>query len=475
MRVALERLREVLKKPEYIFAVVAAIFGLIAVFVIPPGWNSDEYQHFFRVEQFTEGELFSTDESGNKTDKAGGYIDSNAVSFMNSVGRFADNSDNREKLSPLSLLKDSPRYSAEGEKTYVQFNGSALYSPLTYIPQITGVLLAKFFDAPVYVSILLARLFGLALYILAIFWAIRIMPKGKWILMTIALLATSVVQGAALGADAVTCSSIAFFISYVFYLAYGKKDINLRRAAILLCLMVVVGLIKPTYFMLLPLVLVIPLCNDKYYTPRFAAKLIAMMAIAVVPALAWIALINYVGHNGGEGTDKVLQAQYIIHHPVELVATIVRTYFGTTVAGSWNHFYDVAFRNFVWDIVQFSKAYSYLAVIAIILSLGIKDPIRLAMAKPKKAMHHGVLIGAFLATFALINVALYLQFTPVESKVVYGVQARYLFPFLILLLLPLQSVAKNQIAAKYWLLSILLVCLAASTIAIYKNIHYFAW
>jgi hypothetical protein len=47
-----------LRRTEWSFLVVLAVFGACFVALIPPGWNSDEPNHLFRAEQMSQGQLF---------------------------------------------------------------------------------------------------------------------------------------------------------------------------------------------------------------------------------------------------------------------------------------------------------------------------------------------------------------------------------------------------------------------------------
>ena len=464
-----------LKRPEYIFALVASLFGVLALFVIPPGWNSDEYQHFFRVEQLANGGLFSRDPDGRKTPHsvAGGYIDSGALEFIQKNGFENRVGLDRSTITPLGLYRQHTQYT--GDKVYVGFNGSAVYSPVTYIPQVAGNFINKTLGGSVYSGILLSRLFGLAAYVLIVFLAIKIIPRGKWILLTMGLLATSVVQAVALGGDAMTFSLVALFISYVLYIAYSNKAMSVKQGTLLTLLLTGVGLVKPTYFALAPLVALIPIINRKAFNKRAIIILVGSLLLAVVPTLIWMKLVSYVGTNGGEESSRGMQLQLMLAHPIDFAATMARTYLGFTPDGVWNKFYDAAFRNFVWDSVRFSYLYSILAVVAVVISLGIKDSktaIGNTITKARSYMANFLSIGVFVVTFAVINLALYLYFSPVGSNTIVGVQARYIFPFLLLLLLPLQNYYRDQVKAKFLLVGILLTCLIASIIAIYKYIYF---
>lgn len=460
---------EYVKKPEYIFLTIASVFGLIAVFMIPPGWNSDEYQHFFRVEQLTDGVLLAVDENGERSGHVGGFINRGVAELLWEYG--FENEEARENpSSPLQIWRGGIERAPEEERVYISFNGSAVYPPVTYLPQIIGNATGRVLGLPVYGSFLLARLAGLVFYIASIFMAIKLLPRGKWILLAISILATSVVQATALGADAVTFSIVSLFIAYTLHLATVKEELKLKKLSVLWVITIAMGLVKPTYIALIPLVGVLFIDKKNRKLKTIIAITVGVL-VAVAIAGIWLKLTSYVGTNGGPESDRGLQLQHILGDPLGYVVTLARTYLGVVPGGYWNKFYEIAFTNFVWDTVRISLGYLVLTIIALTMSLGISDKVRTVKERTNGWLANTLMIGSFLATFLLINTALYLYFTPVGDNVVVGVQARYIFPFLILLMLPFQNFYKNQRSAKVVVVGILTLVLTVSFIGIYKIIY----
>lgn len=462
-------LLRLLKKPEYIFLSITSVFGLLAVFMIPPGWNSDEYQHFFRVEQLTDGKLFAVNEQGERAGSVGGYVNRGAAELLWRYG-FETEEAQANPSSAWEIWQDGGARTDRDDRVYMSFNGSAVYPPVTYIPQIVGNATGRMLGLPVYGSFLLARLFGLVFYIMAVFMAIRLIPRGKWIVLAVSLLATSIIQAAALSADAVTFSVIALFIAYVLHLAASRRPLDNKQTVVIGILMVCMGLVKPTYIALLPVIGLLFL-NKENQKWSIIAKVGLSVMMAVAAALIWLKLTGYVGTNGGPESSNDLQLQYILSNPPEFIAAVFRTYFGVVPGGYWNKFYEVAFTNYIWDTARIASGYTFLTFMGIILSLGIVDKAQVARAKAHAWIEGILMVGTFVATFFLINLALYLYFTPVGQNMVEGVQARYLFPFLILLLLPFQNTYRDQRLAKVMMLGALLIALVASFVGVYKTIY----
>ena len=77
-----------LSEAHYLFAVLALIFGVIFIKIVPPFWGIDETSHFARVYQLAHGDI--------TTDKTqahyGGTVPSNLLDLINySKGDLLDN------------------------------------------------------------------------------------------------------------------------------------------------------------------------------------------------------------------------------------------------------------------------------------------------------------------------------------------------------------------------------------------------
>jgi hypothetical protein len=48
-----------MRLPENIFLVIFLAFGLAFITLVPPGWNTDELDHTYRMDQLSRGVVFS--------------------------------------------------------------------------------------------------------------------------------------------------------------------------------------------------------------------------------------------------------------------------------------------------------------------------------------------------------------------------------------------------------------------------------
>jgi uncharacterized membrane protein len=462
-----------LKKPEYIFAFVTLIFGLFFIAVVPPGWNSDEVGHFLRVQQIVnDGQIVASKQKMQGVEMHGGLIDTNSIRFITGYGNFTPTTGRLTNKHYLSSPLTHLHYNST--KIFTAFNPYVIYSPITYVPYIIGTFIAKVLGLSIFEGFVLSKLFGLLTYILIVGFAIRLIPKGKWILMTICLLPTTIVQVSAFSGDSFTFSTIILFISYVLYLAYNRRPLKLRQAIYLTVLLTCLGLVKPTYLSLAPLVLVLPIARKDLRDRLSMARILIPVFIAAIPAAIWFKLTSGIPPSL-IAFPTILpnqQMKYVLSNPFRFARTLTVSYFGVTENGQYGHFFDFAFRNFLEDGVQFSQIYSWASIVAIVASLGIKDRLSLKIKDTIKALALNTFyVCQFIVVFLVINLALYLYGTPLKDNLVVGTQARYYLPFLLLLLLPFQNVVKNQAKQKYIVLALSMFVLLGTTVAILKFLY----
>ena len=242
---------------EYVFLVIALVWGVAQVFIVPPLQVPDEGDHWFRAWALTDGQL-AADRDGALTLPR---------SFAPTVDLYTRLVSDVQPLPP----------SLEGEagfSTYeALFNGSgaagsgsagtlrvmsrvANYSPVGYLPQAAGIAVGRLFGASLLTCFYLARLVNLLVAVALLFFAIRLAPFGKHLFMLLALLPMTMFELASVSCDALTISGVMLFIALVLWagrlVTLGRIDV-----AILLGAAVALLNVKPGYEAVVLLVLLI--------------------------------------------------------------------------------------------------------------------------------------------------------------------------------------------------------------------------
>ncbi|MDQ3800645.1 MAG: DUF2142 domain-containing protein, partial [Acidobacteriota bacterium] len=205
-------------EPQNVFLLLAAVFGLVMVFVTPPALVGDEPNHFFRAWQISDGGIIGERmENGG----SGGWIPKNVLDTNRKlVGEIEMNHHIKFDTNLISELRQLPVN--EEDKIFVPFHNTVVYAPVPYVPQVIGIYVGKAFDASPLALIYITRVINLIFFLAFAYFAIRLTPVHKWTFCFLWLTPTTVFQAASAAADPVIMGSCFLTIGYFLYLALGK-------------------------------------------------------------------------------------------------------------------------------------------------------------------------------------------------------------------------------------------------------------
>lgn len=237
-------------KPEKVFLLLSIIFGFLFLVAIPPYQLYNDSYNFYHL--YNISEFYGNAEKESETVP---------VDFVKLDSLFRDISLNNEsKISPseiFSLLKQ--KSDTKGLRVPI-VNPASQYSFTYYIPQVIGVWMGKLFSAPPIIIYNLSRLFALISWIVVIYYAIKIIPLQKYVLVLIALTPISVLQGVSVSSDSVANSISFLIIAFILRLAYDdkKEKVFFKDILLLSVLSVIITNSKPHLLILLFLYFLIP-------------------------------------------------------------------------------------------------------------------------------------------------------------------------------------------------------------------------
>ena len=459
------------KKIEYLYAAIALTFGIIFIVIIPPGWNPDEPQHYWRIQQLAHLDIVSDEFPGPPgITYTGGVLPANDVNFILSYKGYVAIQDYSLRMN-FPMWRNPGVSKAEkngGAPTSVAFPGSARYSPVVYIPQAVGVWLANITGMTLLGGFLLAKLLGLFTQIICFMYAIRIIPKGKWIIFILGLLPSTIAQSTALGGDVMTTSMCIVFTAVVLSLSYSKEKIDKRKIALILILTMLIGLVKPAYLPLIAILLLIPITRKPYRNMRFIGTMVPLVAIAALPGLVWLKLTSFIQDNFNYGVDVAAQSSYVIHQPMNFLSAFARTY----LTDDQPKIYKTLFGNFVWDTAPLPLIFMFLGVVLLVLACFLSSP-REKTQITLTPLIKTILLLTFGILITLISYGLYVYFTPLKATSILGLQGRYFIPFLPLLLLVFHNPLPQdkQLKVKIISLGIILSMLISTTVVLVQRIY----
>lgn len=316
-------------------------------------------------------------------------------------------------------LKDKPLSRSKS----VEVSANIMYSPLGYVPQAIGLMIGRAIHLePVYAQTA-ARIFNLLTYIILVGVAIRILPgRGKWLLVVLGLLPTSLFLASSLSADGLNIAWNTLFVAYIIRLHKQKRSISRAQIALVVILGIGLFMLKVAYAPLLLMILSIgnPVIKTRLKWRIFLTVLLTGMVFYMLWArnLGCVNAIVDMAHN----------ARDMIYAPLQtLVCIFVNiAYSPSTIFYMGSSFY-IGITTSVLMMLAFAVHNMKLMKINSLYTL----------FHAYKLQIWGVF--AFLVSMAAVYAALLLTWTNLDDGFGFtsidGFQGRYILPLLPLLVL----------------------------------------
>lgn len=313
------------------------------------------------------------------------------------------------------------------------------YTAMAYAPQIIGAKIARGLNLSFTNMLRLMKFMNLLVYLIVITVAIRYAKIGKYALMCIALMPTSILQASAITYDGfVLCFVLLGVVLLINEIVSEEEKINTKLLAIGIIAITIGSLSKMVYAPLVLLAIFIP--NKKFASKKsviwFKLGILAicgwMLATFVLPTL--ISMISpsvtaTADLRGGD-TNSGSQIGNIIAQPFNYAKELLSSIFSFENFGISAEARDpytignLMLMNYGGTVVGPDKfAYVIMALIMVLICKNKEE-------KPLNVKTKLGVWGLIFIIVVLIWTAMYLAFTPVGQKAIVGVQARYYLPIL---------------------------------------------
>lgn len=417
----------ILKKLEVYFAVYALAMGAFLILIAGPGTVTwDENVHYGRVYRIASNKTVEWSKS--------------AWEFYN---RDLPDYNSKDEFAQLKYYLNQNE-GTELAKTEKKEQLIASYDQRIYYPMACFYEIGKLLHLPFTYMYMLGKLGNLLIYVLVLFWAIR-MARGEKIFITaISMMPTVLFQGAMYTYDGLVYAFLVLgcVLWKREYDAPNKIITWQSTLAIILCF-VVGSLPKAVYIPLILMILLFP--KTKFRTPRNSRNFkviivflfLLVMCTFVMPAISNTVAGNlaYGGDTRGGDTSTVRQLISMLQHPVSSVKLVLssiislenfrnvgREALDNVIAS------NLAFLAFGGNGVLNAKwSLFLLPLLCVLFFIPSKENERNQLSVKGK-ISLGVIVFMILV---LIWVALYLSFTPVGMSSISGVQVRYYLPILL--------------------------------------------
>lgn len=439
--------------PQRWFVVVALVFGAAFAILTPVYDPPDEFGHLARAYGLSHGQVIPQTFQG--------YPGAFVPHGFTAIGTLA-----RDTYYSLNSLTDLTRVPLDSHtQDFRAFPNLVLYSPLVYTPHIVGLGVGEILQLPPFPTLILARLCNLIAYVLLFYWAIRLLPFGKWFAVVIGLLPMHIILAGSMSSDPISTGLIALTVATVLYFRDQRAALTRRHILLLCCLAATLSLTKLPYPLLLCMFLLLPVRSFGSGKRRWKYLGLAALTAGIVGG-GWLlfaksGIISY----GPAGVDAGAQISLLLREPWHFIQALITSFF-TPASDSFTQNYIIGIGPVLaWLPIWMSYAYSSF----LILSLwGVKSTSRAVLSGAQK-----FLLGCLGTSIVLIILLLlYISWTPVGALTIEGIQARYLTPLLLLLIPLMTSYDKREVATlkPRWYRYVPLLFLFASLFAAF---HYF--
>jgi uncharacterized membrane protein len=240
-------------QPEWVYLILALGFGSALLVLTPPCQVPDEEAHFRRAYEISEGHVIALKEG----DYTGDYLPRSLKIF---IDRFQPLGVPQRKTSASEIQEAGSVRLEPNDREFAGFSNAAVHSPLIYLPQAAGILLARQVSSSVLVLFYAGRILNLLAAVGVTFLAIRIAPIARWGFVALALTPMTLALMASLSSDALTNSLAFLLIAQVLACAVGPDErLSARSVAQMALASAALGLVKQAYFLLPLCYLLIPL------------------------------------------------------------------------------------------------------------------------------------------------------------------------------------------------------------------------
>ncbi len=403
------------RDPARIFALIALPAGLGFALLMLPGHVPDECWHIFRVFDVFHG-----------PDKL--VVPEAFGSFLSDDSKFGVSGYPHSYADMYEAIRLPATSETIEISRMLEINSDLLY----LIPGLVVKALSLFSVNP-FIAIIVARLVNLALFIVAGFWMVRMIPFGKVVLCVYLLSPICLQQEASCSADAITNITTLLFIAYVVRLRFSDL-VTKKQIGIALLLLVLVLFSKPSYFLLAYLLLLLvpklPEARRKpVYIGACAITLVGVVAVFLLP------LSGTYGDMVGFFKEDPLNALVIIARSGYQIGEI---WFWQFTGGALG-----ALEIAPWRIATLVYIFALFSTVFVSLE-----------EKVSFERFEKVLLVAFVAIFLAVLLTAFRTWT-VEvdglTDVIMGVQGRYVIPVFILVMLACLN-AKSYLKRPYCLL-----------------------
>jgi uncharacterized membrane protein len=393
--------------------------------VSPPFQTPDEFNHFYRAYQVSQGRFFA-----EKSDKrVGGHIPVALEDFTMPYKTMSFITDHKMQAE---YLEHAFRIKLTSATVFKDFPNTAVYSPVSYLPQATTLYVLSRFNCSVGTLYYGGKLVVFLVWLFSMLFVIRILPFHKWLFTALLLLPMQLYITNSLSADTVTNILAYLLVALILKFSFSERRVAWKQLLLILCVGLLLVITKVIYASILLLMIIIParqFKNNRYKVISLAVIFFAVMALALI----WTRMtmgyyIAYSDYNQDFAHIATLQpaanfsAQKIFlqEYPLHFLHVVFNSFIQHA------EFYLVSyighFGTYMGTPLPLWAVISSLAVL-FFLSIFEKSGVRMLW------WQKGAILLTVFILFSAVAMSQYIIWTKVGADNVESIQGRYLIPF----------------------------------------------
>ena len=412
-----------------------AIFmvGMLYMFILPPYSAPDEVHHINQVHNTSSVIIGATDTV---------ILNNYAHTFKRPQDTNAIIENANTTVFTYKEIINKLLQTADGNTTDVwHFKGSATQGYIVpyLLPSFVNVI-CRILHIGFVPMLILARMANLILYSILIYFAIKTIPFGKAIIITIALLPISMHLGASFSRDSLLIAFTLLLFAIFMKCITTKEKISLKMLIILGVISVIYAPLKITYFPLCLLVLLIPMQNfkDEKSSKIYKYTVLGISSLSfIISSLStnlvkiFDDILNIFLPKVNASTDTIIKVAdgdevvYSVSYILNNLGSTIKLIVNTIIEDS----YFIVNSLFGGNLGYFSIKVNDLIIIGFIIifilsTIKIENKPMEIKPKVKISLLAIMTIMVMLVLFATIT------WTPIYYTTIYGLQGRYLLPVL---------------------------------------------
>jgi uncharacterized membrane protein len=389
-----------------LYVVVALPAIVLFSIIMAPVQVADEFSHTMRADQISRGTMLK---------RIGGTVDGGIATYGHIFDELYFHPE-RKVSEVMAVRAGKVRFNLPDSDE--NFQNTAQYGPLLYIPGAVGITTGKAMGWTVAHTLLLTRILNGFVSAAIAFAALRILRHGKALAFTILLLPMSLSTFGSASQDA-PLIALTILASAILSRAVDERRLATDgELALFLAIVIATTMARPSQLTLLTLLPAMSRWRQSPWRPK-----VALLAVTLVVIVLWIVTLRvWLMPPTPPEWNVADQFRIIVTKPWSLPLALLRS-----LADNWVDLWVSVIGKFGWYDTPLPKwvgTVGALACLCAALAGGNRPPYL------RPALWSLLTFGAMTLAIAA---ALYMSWTPVGNATVHGLQGRYFLPILPLL------------------------------------------